>query len=292
MAFRIGQLFHVIHVTDDIDRLDQWYVDVFGGRRWMEKHYSPIEMRDGSIVCIGDVPLEPMATVDREGAEGTAIGKFSAKIGPHLHSVAWYVDGADELLASMVAQGVRVVSDGGLPPGAPGTSGALYTHPRDTSTQLEFYPGSIPGDPRAEPGWDASWWATDHPLGVVGLAYLTVVVGDLDRATAFYTAGLGGRLVREDESELTGTKDAFVALGDDSVVALSTPTTSDSLAGQDHARHGDILHSLTFRVVDLDRAEAHLRNHGIGIAGRDDETILADPTDTFGALLGFTVRTL
>jgi catechol 2,3-dioxygenase-like lactoylglutathione lyase family enzyme len=290
MAFRIGQLFHVIHVTDDIDRLDQWYVDVFGARRWMDKHYSPMEMRDGSIVCIGDVPMEPMATVDRDGAERTAIGRFSAKIGPHLHSVAWYVDGADELLASLVDQGVRVVSDGGLAPGAPGTSGALYTHPRDTWTQIEFFPGSMPTDPRLGAGWDASS-PTDHPLGVVGLSHLSIVVGDLYRATAFYTAGLGGRLLREDESELTGTKDAFVAVGDDTVVALSTPSTSDSLAGQDYARHGDILHSVTFRVVDLDRAEAHLRRHGIAIAGRDDETLLADPTDTFGAMLGFTVRT-
>src|SRR5262249_38692188 len=155
------------------------YLDVFGARRWMPRHYSDIEMRDASLVCIGDVPLEPMATVAREGAERTPVGRFSAKIGSHLHSVAWYVDGADELLASMVAQDVRVVSDGGRPPGAPGTSGALYTHPRDTCTQLEFFPHPMMGDPRFEPGWSSSWWATDHPLGIMGLSHLTVVVGDL-----------------------------------------------------------------------------------------------------------------
>jgi catechol 2,3-dioxygenase-like lactoylglutathione lyase family enzyme len=256
----------------------------------MDVHYSELEMRDASIVVVGHVPLEPMATVDRPGAERTPVGRFRAKIGPHLHSVAWYVDGPEELHRSMVDQGVRVVSDGGLPVGAPGTSGALYTHPRDTSTQLEFFAGPRLGDPRIEPGWDASWWATSHPLGITGLSHVTVVVGDLGRATAFYTDGLGGRLVAERESELTGTKDAFVAIGTDTVVALSTPTTADSLAGRDHARHGDILHSLTFRVADLDRAEAHLGAHGVGSAARDDTTLIADPTATYGAVLGFTTE--
>jgi catechol 2,3-dioxygenase-like lactoylglutathione lyase family enzyme len=290
MAFRIGPLFHVIHITDDAAALDRWYGDVFGARRWMELHYSELEMRDASIVIVGDVPVEPMATVDRPGAQGTAVGRFRAKIGPHLHSVAWYVDGADDLHRSLVDQGVRVVSDGGLPVGAPGTSGALYTHPRDTSAQLEFFAGPRLGDPRIEPGWDASWWATTHPLGITGLSHVTIVVGDLGRAAAFYTDGLGGRLVAERESELTGTKDAFVAMGTDTVVALSTPTTADSLAGRDHARHGDILHSLTFRVADLDRAEAHLRANGIGPAARDDTTLIADPAATYGAVLGFTTE--
>jgi catechol 2,3-dioxygenase-like lactoylglutathione lyase family enzyme len=163
----------------------------------------------------------------------------------------------------------------------------MYTHPRDTASQLEFFPGPRQDDPRTEPGWDSSWWATDHPLGLVGLAHVTIVVGDLARATAFYTEGLGGRLLAETESELTSTKDAFVAVGGQSVVCLSMPMSAESLAGRDHARHGDILHSLTFQVADLDRAGAHLRRHGIGVAGRDDTTLVADPTDTFGAVLAF-----
>jgi catechol 2,3-dioxygenase-like lactoylglutathione lyase family enzyme len=293
MSFEIGPLFHVIHVTDDLDALDQWYVDVFGAHRWMPKHYSAIERRDASLLCVGDIPLEPMATVARDGAERTPIGRFSAKVGPHLHSVAWYVEGADELHASMLAQGVRVVGDGGLPPGAPGTSGALYTHPRDTCSQLEFYPGPFPpGDPRFEPDWSSAWWATHHPLGILGLSHLTIVVADLARAVTFYTDGLGGRLVREDEADLTGTKDAYVAVGRDCIVALSTPTTAGSLAARDLDRNGDILHALTFRVADLDPAAAHLAAHGVSVIARDDETFITDPSDTFGAVLGFTIRTI
>ena len=92
-------------------------------RRWMGLHYSEMEMRDASIVVVGDVPIEPMATVDRPGAERTPVGRFSAKIGPHLHSVAWYVEGADELHRSLVDHGVRVVADGGLPVGGAGHLG-------------------------------------------------------------------------------------------------------------------------------------------------------------------------
>ena len=62
--------------------------------------------------------------------------------------------------------------------------------------------------------------------------------------------------------------------------------------GATHARNGDILHSLTFGVADLDRAEAHLRQHGIGLAARDDATLIADPADTYGAVLGFTTGIL
>jgi hypothetical protein len=68
--------------------------------------------------------------------------------------------------------------------------------------------------------------------------------------------------------------------------------SADSLAGRDHARHGDILHSVTFRVADLDRAEAHLRAHGVALAARDDATLIADPASTYGAVLGFTTESV
>jgi len=74
------------------------------------------------------------------------------------------------------------------------------------------------------------------------------------------------------------------------VVALYTPTSPSSRAGRDLEAHGDILHAVTFRVADLGRAEAHLRDHGVAIAERDADTIVADPADTFGAVMGFTVR--
>jgi catechol 2,3-dioxygenase-like lactoylglutathione lyase family enzyme len=290
MAFRIRKLFHIIHITDGFDALDQWYVDVFGGRHWAPKHYSPIEMRYGSLLCVGDIPIEPMATSDLDGADKTPVGRFSAKIGPHWHSIAWYIEGADDLYAAVTGAGIRVVGDGGLRYGSPGTSAAMYTHPRDTFAQLEFFAGTSPGDPRFDPEWDPTWWASEHPLGLLGLSHATIVVGDLDRAASLFTSTLGARVVGEAESTLTGTKDVFVAMGDESVVALSEPTSAGSLAGEDHARHGDILHAVTFHVGDLGRAEAHLRGSGVDILERDGATIVADPATTFGAVMAFTVR--
>jgi len=41
-------------------------------------------------------------------------------------------------------------------------------------------------------------------------------------------------------------------------------------------------------VADLDRAAEHLERVGVSILARDDETILADPDDTFGAPFRFT----
>jgi hypothetical protein len=53
-----------------------------------------------------------------------------------------------------------------------------------------------------------------------------------------------------------------------------------------------MLHAVAFAVGDLDAAERHLRGHGIGVVGRDEHTLLADPADTFGAPFRFTTRTV
>ena len=49
-----------------------------------------------------------------------------------------------------------------------------------------------------------------------------------------------------------------------------------------------MLHAIAFQVRDLDAAERYLRDKGIGIASRDERTILADPGETFGPPYWFT----
>lgn len=55
------------------------------------------------------------------------------------------------------------------------SNGSLFTHPKDTGTQLEFYPHVMPSDPRFAPGWDGEWWAANHPLGVIARDDHTIV---------------------------------------------------------------------------------------------------------------------
>jgi len=59
----IGDIFHIIHVSETLEPLDAFYDDVFGPRRGiMDGSYSALETRDASLVAIGNCITEPMVT--------------------------------------------------------------------------------------------------------------------------------------------------------------------------------------------------------------------------------------
>jgi catechol 2,3-dioxygenase-like lactoylglutathione lyase family enzyme len=144
------------------------------------------------------------------------------------------------------------------------------------------------GDPRFLPGYDPLWWAKHHPLGLERLSHVTIVCAAPERATHVYAEILGGRVLHEAESPLVQTRSTFIGVGDGTVVEVATPTGGESLAAADLKANGDILHAVTWRVADLDRAERHLNANGIRVLDRDATTLIADPGDTFGAPMRFT----
>ncbi|MGX7681499.1 VOC family protein [Jatrophihabitans sp. DSM 45814] len=292
MPFKIGRLFHIIHVSEDLAPLDAWYDDVFAPRRGiMDGGYSEIEKRDASLIVIGDAIIEPMAASKVEGAELMPVGRFFNRFGRHWHSLAWYVDDVGPLWESMQAQNIRVVTDGGVPLPTRPTDGSLFTHPRDTHTQLEFYPHIMPVDYRFDPDFDALAWL-NHPLGLRRLAYTTVVVKDLERATAVFTSGIGGTKIGENSSDLTMTRNVYVAVGDDTVVELAQPLEENSIAGRDLAANGDMCHAVTWQVTDLDQTREYLATKNIKILDSDDTTMLADPADTYNGVMRFTTESI
>ena len=293
----ITDIFHIIHVSETLEPLDTFYDDVFGPRRGiMDGNYSAMEKRDASLVAIGNCIIEPMAPSKHvEGWDVMPVGRFWKKFGSHWHSLAWYCTETGAIWDRLEPRGVRMVTDGGNPLNGRPTgersatsNGSLFTHPKDTGTQLEFYPHVMPTDPRFAPGWDGEWWAANHPLGLRRLAYATLVVRDMDRAVDMYVGGLGGRMLHENTSDLTGTRNIYVLIGTDTIVELASPANGDSLAGQDLAGHGDTLHAVAFRVNSLPAAEKHLADKDIGVIARDDHTIITDPQKTFGAPFRFT----
>ena len=143
-------------------------------------------------------------------------------------------------------------------------------------------------DPRFLPGWDPQWWERNHPLGLMRSAYVSVVTRDLERAKSVWLGTLGGTLLYENESSLTGTKNAYVIINRDLVVELAQPLQSHSLAASDLAENGEIVHAVAWRVRDLAQAESHLKANGVTILETDGTTFLTDPGDTFGAALRFT----
>jgi catechol 2,3-dioxygenase-like lactoylglutathione lyase family enzyme len=292
MSVNIGKMFHIVHISEVLGPLDTWYDDVFAPRRGiMDNDYLALEMRDGSLLAIGDTVIETMAPSPLSGSEVLPVGKFFARFGRHLHSLAWYTDDVGAVWERLVDQGIRVIHHG---PTERPDEGDIYTHPKDTITQLEFFqpPAATggPPDPRFDPTWPEQWAASANPLGVDRLAYATVVSHDMDRATSIYVDVLGGTIIDEGSSALTGTASTYVAIGPETVVELAVPTDAGSLAGQDLAAVGECCHALAFMVEDLAPVARHLGAKGIGILARDDTTILADPADTFGAPFRFTTR--
>jgi hypothetical protein len=294
MAFKIGKNFHIIHMTDDLKQLDAWYYDIFSVQRFMPDSYGAAEVRDASLVLIGELCVEPLAPAFRvEGWDKKPLGRFYNRRGKRFHSLAWYVDsGIDELYRSLKAAGVRcygtagVTLGGDLPP-----DGVFFTHPRDTYTQLEFVGrpiGDHMRDPRLQPGWSPEWWAERHPLQLQAFSHATVSTRDVGRARDVYVSLLDGELVYEGEIAHSQTNSAFVLVGDDLMVELAQPMEDSSPMAQDLEQHHEGLYSLSYKVRDLDQAEEYLTHKGVKAIMNDGTTLVTDPATTFGCVMRFT----
>lgn len=291
MAFDIGRLAQVIHVTDDLSGADSLYTGVFGGERYYQG-YSQFEMRDASLIAIGEFVIEPMAPAAEPGAGQMPVGRFFGRFGAHLHSIALNVTGVPELYEHLVDNNIRVVGPGGADPTHMSDDGvqSIYTHPKDTHCLLEFvdFGGELmAGCPRLDAGWDATRWRDRHPLGLVGPSHVTVVVRDLDAATKFFVEVLGCHAFHEAPTN-NHVASRFLLIGTETVLELNQPADETSRAGADLAANGEIVHSVTLRVLDLDAASAYLAASSITVVERSNDAIVLDPVDCFGALIRLT----
>ena len=287
--FEIGRFYHAIHMVSDLDTADAWYDRVFGVERFYKGHL-PVEKRDASLVVIADFVMEPMMSSRVPGAEATPVGRFYARFGQHLHSLAWYVKDLRGLYERLRAAGVRVTGPGGGGMDADEFPGSLYTHPRDSHGAIEFVDvEAVSGlvDPRFRPGFSTAYWSDEHPLGVERVAYMTVVVRDLEAAVGFYSGVLGGEVLRRGRGS-DAADSAFVRVGEDTVIELARPDDEHSRAGRDLARNGEIMHSVTFRVRSLDAARRHLGACGVRVAEQRSGDLVLEPDDCFGAVLRLT----
>src|ERR1700722_4326353 len=283
--FQIGKNFHIIHMTDDLGVLDAWYDDVFGVERFMDHQFSDVLKRYGSLVLIGDLCIETMSpSFDVEGWDNVAIGRFWRRFGKRWHSIAWYTQTPEdmpELYAQLIADGVRIYTGMGAPSQDELPRGALFTHPRDTITQLEFLPPPGPNpfmvDPRFTEGFDLARWATTHPLQTLKSSHVTLTVSDLEQSRGVYLKTLGGTLLYEAEMPLQGTRSVFAAVGSDLVIELAEPLDDSTPIGADLASRGPSLYSVSLRVRDLPEAERYLTDKGFRFQVGDDESIFSDP---------------
>lgn len=290
----IGKFFHLIHVVDDLDAADAFYDRVFARQRFMTHQWGEVEKRWATLGLIGDFMMETIEASSDPADAAMPLSRFHARFGQHLHSLSWYVDDDYRipLFRRLRERGVRVARPGGGLFGGEDEVGAtLFTHPRDTHGLLEFQAFDErwgTHDPRFGPGWSDEFWRSEHPLGIDAPSHLTTAVADLDRARAVYEDALDGHVFHEATTDVA--RSAFVLVGVDTVVELAEPRGADTALGRDLAVNGELPHSVTWRVIDLDAVERHLEQTGVGVGARVGDTLTIDPADAFGAVLSFTTR--
>ncbi len=291
--FTIGKIYHVVHVVSNLDAADKWYDSIFSPNRYYHGYMDEAK-RDASLLAIGDFVMEPVAVAKVPGAEDSALGRFFARFGPRLHSVAWFVDSVPNAFDKFRQHNVRMYGADGIPLKAPKPGRAFFTHPKDTYGTLEFAPhgGLRPdSDPRLKPGWSTAFWRDQHPLGMQRASHMTTLVRDLDKATAFYRDVVGGTLLHEEA--IAGRKSSvYFALGNETVMELAQPLSSSSAEGRELERCGEGLYSVTIKVNDIRKAESFLRSKRMRIEAQDGGSFVLNREDSLGAVLGFTERQL
>lgn len=288
--FKIGKLFHLTHVVDDIDTVDKWYDEIFAVTRFYHG-YEKLAGRVASLIAIGDVIMEPMMPARMENLRNLSVKKFHDRFGQHFHSIAWYVDDVEAISERLDQANLRLYNIVGAQVKPPHKMAAIWTHPRETPGQLEFaLYGDFTKDPRFEPTWSNAPWR-EHPLGIERASHIGVVVRDLPAAKRLYCDTLGGMLIHEEE--IPGRKrSAFVAIGEDTVVELIQSHSPTSLEGRDLEKNGEGIYSLIFKTKDLGKARDFLKTKGLQPEPDGADSIVLGPDQAFGMVLGFTQRNL
>jgi hypothetical protein len=144
-------------------------------------------------------------------------------------------------------------------------------------------------DPRLLETWSSQvkMWEIGHPLGIKGLAYVTLGVKDLDAASQTYIERIQAIPVASGVDDGGRFRYQLVQLGD-CLLQLAQPLAPDSPLGEHVARWGNMIYGITFSVRDLDSAEAWLDKKNIRTTRVRDGLLAADPDDCFGASYFFT----
>jgi methylmalonyl-CoA/ethylmalonyl-CoA epimerase len=101
----------------------------------------------------------------------------------------------------------------------------------------------------------------------VCIDHVGVAVPDLDEALAFYTDVLGMRVQHQETNEEQGVREAMVAVGDPAAggacIQLLAPVDDGSTIARFLERSGPGLQQLAYRVTDVERVSAVLRERGL-----------------------------
>lgn len=280
--FAVQKLFHLTQVVDDLDAADRWYNHLFSPCRFY-RGYMKEAMRHASLLAIGEATvIEPVQVADEPGAERSPLGRFKARFGARLHSIAWYVDDLENAVEALRKHGVRLVDVAGRPVETREQAASLkyvWTHPKDSHGRLEFarLNREFTIDPRVQPHWPGRYWSDRHPLGITGPLRIMLAVQDPFAAAKFYRDVLGARLA----APMPGHSDTALQIGNDTIVDLI------DAADERVASFGEGLSGMSFQVLDIGKSADFLTEIGLPFTRLSERRIQVAPRHALGTTIGF-----
>ncbi|MDH2415410.1 methylmalonyl-CoA epimerase [Nocardioides sp. CER19] len=123
--------------------------------------------------------------------------------------------------------------------------------------------------------------------------HVGVAVADLDEAIVFYETTFGMRLAHREVNEEQGVAEAMMAVGDsDSCIQLLAPRSPDSTIAKFLDRNGPGMQQLAYRVTDVEKVSAILRERGVRLlydaprhGTADSRVNFVHPKDAGGVLV-------
>lgn len=287
----IGQMVHVIHVTEDAQALREFYERVLGAFVYSGvdgPQYLDWEDRYATLLMVGDLCIETMAPRMPPDPR-FSIARFYTKYGRHLHSVGYKVDDLNGLQQRLLDRGISISSPGGGKLSAVDPEAAyLFPSPRDTAGLLvELTTHDMQGDPRLLDTWSSleGMWR-NHPLTLERLSSVVLAVADLDAAVQTYVDALQAVPLASGGDPDLGSDSQTLQLGD-CLLEIHQPRSEESALGRHVARWGNMIYALRFLVRDLDAAESWLKSNGVRTERLRDDLVVTDPEDSHGAPMFF-----
>ena len=250
MGYLESPLFHVTQIIDSLDSAFDSHRRLFC-RPVSYAGYWDVADRDAIATFVGSVIVEGMVPHRRKDGTSAFAGQdlepfLTAPGGGHLHSLAWYAVGIDDLAGRLRAAGVRFVETTGeliagkVPthgpiPAVPGSSikyppgwksAVLYSYFEDGPGMIELcepsahHPGMKErrsGPPRRrppDPDNPVQGWRETDPLGIERLSHQTIAVPDAAAAARFFEDVFSALRIHEGESETAAARTITVRVGD------------------------------------------------------------------------------
>jgi hypothetical protein len=300
--YGFGLMYHVIHLSDDVPALNDWYRKVFDGDVWWcadEPNWSPVEDRYAALLNVSDLCVETMAP-KLPADERFPVGRYFLRHGRRFHSLGCLVDDIEGFARHLLDHDVYIgLPGGGRMEEVPPDIYYFYPSPRSvgglmvqiTRNTDGAHSAAVGDDPRLQDDWDvrARRWS-EHLLGIRRLGYATMAVTDVDATRAVLEKLWLAVPVHDCVDEGRGVRSSFLQLGH-LLLEVASPLEAGGPMAEHVERFGDMLYQLTFRVDDLDAVERYLPSVGVRCRRTSDAVVTANADDCLGANYAFSTET-